>query len=89
MARANTIRILRLLLLEQQGVKDSASQLARRFGVTRRTIMRDRAAMRKAKAGLDLDQEAVSNPGAESKAKNVSKAGRGAVRGGGSAKRSG
>lgn len=87
MARANTIRILRLLLLEQQGVKDSAAQLARRFGVTRRTIMRDRAATRKAKTGLDLHQEAASNPEAESKAKNVSKAGRGAVRGGGIAKR--
>jgi hypothetical protein len=67
MARANTIRILRLLLLEQHGVKDSAAELARRFGVTRRTIMRDRAAMRKAKAGFELGQGARSNKGTSKK----------------------
>lgn len=73
MATASTIRCLELLLLEEKGTVESVTALAKRFDVTRRTIFRDRALVRKAKCAFELRTRAPENGNAKGKPKKQSR----------------
>ena len=71
MATATTIPCLELLLLEEEGNRESVTALAKRFGVTRRTIFRDRALVRKAKRTFALRTSAAENGNGKGKLKKL------------------
>jgi hypothetical protein len=56
MASLHTIHCLELLLLEEQGEEYSVAALAKRWRVTRRTVFRYKATVRKVKNSFSLHE---------------------------------